>query len=182
MRVFPVVLLLATAVAPAIAQQFGPAESLAPYIPTPESVVDRMLESAHLKAGETLYDLGSGDGRVLIAAAQKYGAKAVGIELNADLCRKAEQEIKSLGLEDRVRVMHASALRADLSSADVVTMAFLTDSNERMRPHLEKSLRPGTRVISSEFPVKGWKPVEVDRIQGRRVEHVIYVYQMGKTR
>jgi len=156
-------------------------ENLAPYIPTPEAIVDRMLDAAHIKAGEIVYDLGSGDGRVVIAAAQKYGAKAVGVEIRPDLCRQAEARIRSLGLEDRVRMVEGSALRVDLSPADVVTMYFLTTSNERLKPNLEK-MKSGSRVVSNEFPVKGWKPLEVVHVKNGSMEHSIYVYQIGRTR
>src|SRR5436853_2205003 len=162
------------------AQKFG-AENLAPSIPTPQIVVERMLEAAHIKAGEVVYDLGSGDGRVIITAAQKYGARAVGVEIQPDLCRKARERVQSLGLADRVSVMEGSALRVDFSPADVVTMYFLTSSNDRLRPNLEKYLKVGARVVSNEFPVRGWKPAEVVHIKAGKMEHTIDVYQMGRT-
>src|ERR1035438_6149661 len=104
---------------PAAAQKFGPTENLGPDIPTPQSVVDRMLEAGRVKPGETVYDLGSGDGRIVITAAQKYGAKAVGIEILPDLCEKSRERVKALGLEDKVSIVQNSALRVNLSSADV---------------------------------------------------------------
>ena len=94
MRVFSIALLVLSGTIPGLAQQFSPAENLGPNIPTPQVVVDRMLDLAHVKPGETVYDLGSGDGRVLITAAQKYGARAVGIEIDPDLCEKARQHVK----------------------------------------------------------------------------------------
>src|SRR6202163_3074893 len=115
MRAFPIAVLLTASALPAIAQKFGAAENLAPYIPTPQIVVERMLEAGRVKPGEMVYDLGSGDGRVVITAAQKFGARAVGVELLPDLCRKTEERIKALGLEDRVRMVEGSALRVDLS-------------------------------------------------------------------
>jgi ubiquinone/menaquinone biosynthesis C-methylase UbiE len=181
MRPYAIALLFASAAIPGAAQKFGAAENLAPYIPTPESIVDHMLDAAHIKAGEVVYDLGSGDGRVVIAAVQKYGAKAVGVEIRPDLCRQAQLRIKALGLEDRVTMVEGSALRVDLSPADVVTMYFLTTSNERMKPNLER-MKPGSRVISNEFPIKGWKPLEVVHVKTGSMEHSIYVYQIGHTR
>jgi predicted RNA methylase len=180
MRVFPIALLLAAGTFPAGAQQFGTAENLAPYIPTPQEAVDRMLEAAHVKPGDVVYDLGSGDGRIVIAAAQKFGARGVGVEIRPDLCRRAKERIKSLGLEDRVSMVEGSALRVDLSAADVVTMYLLTSSNERLKPNLEKYLKPGSRVVSYEFPIKGWKPVEAIVLQTGKTEHLIYVYEMGR--
>jgi len=124
MRLFPTALLLVSAVWPVAAQKFGTAENLAPYIPTPQIVVEKMLEAGRVKPGDMVYDLGSGDGRVVITAAQKFGARAVGVEILPDLCQKASDKIKALGLEDRVSMIEGSALRVDLSPADVVTMFF----------------------------------------------------------
>jgi ubiquinone/menaquinone biosynthesis C-methylase UbiE len=181
MRALPIALAAALASAAASAQQFGPAENLAPYIPSPQSIVEKMLEAGHVRPGMTVYDLGSGDGRIVITAAQKFGAKAVGVELRADLCRIATERIKALGLEDRVRMVQGSALRVDLSPADVVTMYLLTSSNERMKPNLEKYLKPGARVVSNQFPIKGWKPVETVKAQAGSMEDTIYVYEIGHT-
>ena len=178
---FGAVLAAAVFALPLSAQQFGTAENLAPDVPTPQPIVERMLEAGHVKAGELVYDLGSGDGRVVITAAQKFGAKAVGIEIRPDLCRIATERIKAAGLEDRVKIVQGSALRVDLSPADVVTMFLLTTSNERLKPALEKYLRPGTRVVSNQFPIKGWKPVETVRARAGTMSYSIYVYEIGRT-
>jgi len=182
MRAFPFALLIASASFPALAQKFGPAENLAPYIPTPENLVQKMLEAGHVKPGDVVYDLGSGDGRIVIMAAQKFGARAVGVEIQPDLVRKAQERIRALGLEDRVTMIEGSALHVDLSQANVVTMCLLTSSNERLKPNLERYLKAGARVVSNEFPVRGWKAVEVLMIKGGSTEHRIYVYEIGKTR
>ena len=179
MRLIASLLLLVTAAA---AQQFGPAENLGPAISTPQIIVDRMLDAAQVKPGEMLYDLGSGDGRILITAVQKYGARAVGIEIDPDMVEKSLRRIHSLGLDDRITVEHASALRADLRPADVVTMFFLTSTNEKLKPNLEKCLRPGTRVVSNQFPIKGWKPAEAVIVKMGSMEHTIYLYRIGQTR
>src|SRR5690242_19015200 len=125
MHVFRIALLLVSTALPCIAQKFGAAENLAPYIPTPQIIVERMLEFGRVKPGDVVYDLGSGDGRIVITAAQKFGARGVGVEINPDLCRKAMQRIQTLGLSDRVRMVEDSALRIDLSEANVVTMYLL---------------------------------------------------------
>jgi ubiquinone/menaquinone biosynthesis C-methylase UbiE len=161
-------------------QQFGKFENLAPPIPSPQAVVERMLELARIKPGEVVYDLGSGDGRIVITAAQRFGARGVGVELSASLYREASLRIQALGLEDRVKMVHGSALRVDLSGADVVTMYLLTSSNERLRPNLEKYLKPGARVVSNEFPVKGWKPREVVEMKTGGMTRHIYVYEIGR--
>ena len=181
MQLLAIALTAAFVASPAYSQQFGTAENLAPYIPTPQGIVEKMLEAGHVKAGELVYDLGSGDGRVVITAAQKFGARAVGVELRADLCRIAADRIKALGLDDRVRMLQGSALRVDLSPADVVTMFLLTSSNERMKPKLEKDLKPGARVVSNQFPIKGWKPADVVKAKAGTMEHTIYVYEIGRS-
>src|ERR1041384_338388 len=182
MRIFQFALLAGSIALPAFAQKFGTMENLAPYIPTPEPIVIRMLEAGHVKPDDVVYDLGSGDGRIVIMAAQKFGARAVGVEIVPDLCRKAMQRIKSLGLEDRVQMLEDSVFRVDLSPATVVTMFFLTSSNERLKPNLEKFLRPGARVVSNEFPIRGWKPTEVVHVKNGAMDHSIYVYSIGKNK
>jgi protein-L-isoaspartate O-methyltransferase len=180
MRISSLALLLTGISVPSFAQQFGPAENLAPYIPTPQVIVEKMLESAHVKPGETVYDLGSGDGRILFTAVQEFGARAVGIEILPELCEKAREHVHAMGLDDKIRVIQGSALRVDLSPADVVTMYLLTGSNERLRPTLEKYLHPGARVVSNQFPVKGWKPSEIVHVKDGSMEHTIYVYAVEK--
>jgi predicted RNA methylase len=179
MRALAIALFAVSAASPAYSQYFG-GENLGPDVPTPQVVVERMLESGHVKPGDMVYDLGSGDGRIVITAARKFGARAVGVEIRPDLCRKANERIKALGLHDRVKVIEGSALHVDLSPANVVTMVLLTDSNERLRPNLEKYLKAGTRVVSNQFPIKGWRPSEVVRVKAGKMEHTIYVYEMGK--
>ena len=182
MRLLSAALFFSFATLPSLAQKFGPMENLGPSIPTPEFLVDRMLEAARVKPGDTVYDLGSGDGRIVITAAQKYGAKAVGVELRPDLCDKARERVKELGLEDKVTIMEGSALHVDLSGADVVTMYFLTSSNERLRPNLERWLKPGARVVSNQFPIKGWRASETVRVKAGTMEHTLYVYELGHVR
>jgi predicted RNA methylase len=181
MRSFTFAILL-TASLPAFAQKLNPVENLGPDVPTPQSVVERMLEAGRVKATDTVYDLGSGDGRIVIAAAQIYGAKAVGVELRPDFCEKARERVKTLGLDDKVSIVEGNVLHVDLSSADVVTMYFPTSSNELLRPNLERWLKPGARVVSNQFPVKGWKAAQVVRVKSGSMEHTIYVYEVGKTK
>ena len=180
MRVLSSALFLTVAAGSAFAQQFGAAENLGPSIPTPQAVVDRMLQAARVKPGEMVYDLGSGDGRIVITAAQKFGARAVGVEIDPIQCRKAVDRVKTLGLADMVSIVEGSALRIDLRPADVVTMFFLTLSNERLKPNLEKQLKQSARVVSTEFPIKGWKPAEVVTVKIGAMEHSIYLYEMSR--
>jgi ubiquinone/menaquinone biosynthesis C-methylase UbiE len=179
-RRFPAVFwCLAILVLPAAAQRLDRAKSLAPYVPSPQVIVEKMLRAADLKPGETLYDLGCGDGRVLITAAQKFGAKAVGVELSAELAAAATERVRELGLQRRVRVIHGDLMEADLSGADVVTIYLLTLSNERLKPNLEKYLRKGARVVSHDFQVRGWNPARVEKAEMYHRTHFIYVYEMS---
>lgn len=182
MQVLRYALLLTVTAVGSLAQSFGAGENLAPYIPTPQAIVERMLEAGHVTAADVVYDLGSGDGRVVITAAQKFGARAVGVEGMPELCRQARAHIRALGLDDRVQIVEDNVFHVNLSPATVVTMFFLTSSNERLRPKLEKYLRPGARVVSNQFPIHGWKPVEVVHVKHGRMDHSIFVYQIGKTR
>ncbi len=154
------------------------ADSLAPYVVSPQQVVDRMLEIADLKSGETVYDLGSGDGRILITAAQHFRAKGVGIEIEEALVRSSEERIASLGLQNRIRIIHADLRNVDLSPADVVTMYLMTESNESLRPKLEKSLHPGARVVSHDYKVPGWKANREEKAEAYAHGHMIYLYVM----
>lgn len=172
------VLLALGACAPAYCQQFS-RDSLAPYIPSPQEVVERMLTAARVKPDELVYDLGSGDGRIIITAAQKFMARAVGVELRGDLCKSTQARIKELGLADRVRLIHENMLKVDLSDADVVTLYLLTSSNERLRPNLEKYLKPGARVVSNDYEIRGWTPSGIVPITAGGVLHYIYVYEIG---
>jgi SAM-dependent methyltransferase len=177
MRIFSITLLLTGLCVASFAQSLASTDNLAPYIPTPQIIVEKMLESAHVRPGEVVYDLGSGDGRILFTAVQEYGAKAVGIEILPELCDKTRERARSMGLDDKIRVIQASVLRVDLSPADVVTMYLLTGSNERLRPNLEKYLKPGSRVVSNQFPIKGWKPAEVVHVKDGSMDHTIFVYR-----
>jgi SAM-dependent methyltransferase len=155
-------------------------DSLAPYIPSPQILVDRLLEAARLRPGELVYDLGSGDGRIVITAAQKYKARGVGVELSHKLFKAASERVKELGLDHQVRFVHENLLKVDISPADVVTIYLLTASNELLRPNLEKYLRPGARVVSLDFEIRGWTPTRVDTVEADRRMHRIYLYEVKK--
>jgi ubiquinone/menaquinone biosynthesis C-methylase UbiE len=160
---------------PAFAQQ---AERLAPFVPSPQTVVDRMLEIADLKPGETVYDLGCGDGRILFTAAREFRAKAVGVELSDPLVKQGREQAKRLGLENRVTIVQGDLLKADLRPADVVTIYLLTEANDQLKPLFERSLHPGARVVSHDFKIRGWKPDRVDEVVVSGRAHKIYVYIM----
>ena len=163
----------------ALAAQVGDySKNLAPYVPSPRPVVERMLEAAEVKPNETVYDLGSGDGRVLIMAAKKFKANSVGIEISPKLVASANRTIKQEGLEGKCKVIQGDLREVDFSPADVVVLYLLTSSNELLRPSLEKSLKPGARVVSHDFEMRGWNPTRVVRAEAHGRVHSIYVYEM----
>jgi predicted RNA methylase len=154
-------------------------EKLAPYYPTPETIVEEMLQLGGLKAGEKMFDLGSGDGRIVIMAARKYHADATGIEFDRDLWRQSSDRIKGLDLSKTARIINGDILKQDVSSADLVTVYLLPASNEKVRPMLEKQLRKGTRVVAHDFEIAGWESVEVRQIEddGEGRSHTLYLYK-----
>lgn len=179
MRVFAGAFILSLAVAvSAAAQSSWYAKMLAPDVTSPQEIVDRMLEIANVKPGETVYDLGCGQGRVLITAVQRFHAKAVGVELDDRLFRRATDQVALLGLQNRIKLIHGDLLEVDLSPADVVTVYLMTGSNESLRPRLEKYLRPGARVVSHDYKVPGWVPNQVEEPEAVSRSHKIYLYVM----
>jgi protein-L-isoaspartate O-methyltransferase len=154
-------------------------EKLAPYFPTPETIVEKMLQLGGLKAGEKMFDLGSGDGRIVIMAAQKYHADATGIEFERDLWRQSMDRIKSLGLQKTARIIHGDILKQDVSSADLVTVYLLPVSNDKVRSMLEKQLGKGARVVAHDFEIAGWTPEKVQHVEddGEGRSHTLYLYR-----
>jgi len=151
--------------------------SIAPFVQTPLEVAKKMLELSKIKEGDTLYDMGCGDGRLIILAGKDIGAKATGIELREDLVERARTEIKRLNVEDKVRVIQGNFFDVNISDADVITLYLTSSANERLRPKLESELKQGARVVSHDFKVPGWKPSAVyDELLG----HTIYTYRIGE--
>lgn len=154
-------------------------EKLAPYYPTPALVVEKMLKLGELKPGEKMFDLGSGDGRIVIMAAKEFKADATGVELDADLYKQSMDRIKKLGLEKSARIIHGDILRQDYSSADLVTIYLLPTSNDKVRPLLEKQLKKGARVVCHDFDMSEWTPDQVEHIEddGEGRSHTLYLYR-----
>ncbi len=153
--------------------------NLAPYVIAPTHAVDRMLEMANPKPGEVLYDLGCGEGSILIKAAQKYNVKAVGIEISGHLAQAAAEKVRKNGLQDRIKIIHGDFMRANLSEANVVTLYLATTANDTLRPNLERFLRPNTRVVSYDYPIPGWKAVDTSESSGSQgATHMIYLYEV----
>lgn len=147
---------------PSFAPQTFAQGSLAPFVATPPDVVDRMLTLAKVGPDDVVYDLGCGDGRIVIAAAQKFGARGVGVDIDAKLINQAEANAKAAGVERRVRFVLEDALKVDVSDATVVTLYLLSASNIKLRPILTKQLRRGARIVSHSFAIGDWEPDVVD--------------------
>jgi SAM-dependent methyltransferase len=152
-----VVVLVSTAIVTA------QAPSLAPFVGTPPDVVERMLTMAGTKPGDVVYDLGCGDGRIVITAAQKFGARGVGVDIDPLLLARAEADARAAGVSDRVVFRLQDAMTVDVSDASVVTLFLLAASNARLRPILTSTLRPGARIVTHNYPLGGnWEPSVVD--------------------
>ncbi len=136
------------------------AERDVPFVPTPQSVVDEMLRLANIDSNDTLYDLGSGDGRIVITAAQRYGARGVGVDSDPERIRESNENAQKAGVADRVRFIQGDLFDADLSDASAVTLYLLPSVNERLRPKLLAELPPGTPVVSHSFDMGMWEPDE----------------------
>jgi protein-L-isoaspartate O-methyltransferase len=160
-------------------EKTGAVEKLAPYYPTPETIVQKMLQLGGLKAGEKMFDLGSGDGRIVIMAAEKFHANAVGVELDKDLYRESTDKIQSLRLQKTARIINGDILQQDYSSADLITVYLLPMSNDKVRPILDKQLKKGTRIVAHDFEFKDWKPEKVESIEddGEGRSHTLYLYR-----
>ncbi|TRO46544.1 methyltransferase domain-containing protein [Candidatus Bathyarchaeota archaeon] len=154
--------------------------SVAPYVPTPHNVVESMLTLAHASSEDVVYDLGCGDGRILMAAVEGFGAKkAVGYDLNPKMCGRVRLMVDEKGLSDRIEVVNGNFFLADLSGASLVTLYLTTSGNSKLRPKLEEELAPGSRVVSHDFPIHGWTTVKKDPPEHYVVgSHKIYVYSI----
>ncbi len=154
-------------------------EKLAPYYPTPETVVDKMLKLGDLKPGEKTFDLGSGDGRIVIMAAKKYKADATGIEMDKDLVKQSNEGIQSAGVQKTARIINGDIFKQDYSSANLVTVYLLPMSNDKVRPMLEQQLKKGTRIVSHDFEFKDWKAEKIENIDddGEGRSHTLFLYR-----
>ena len=146
------------------AQQEGVQRDV-PYVPSPSEIVETMLKLGEVKRGDILYDLGCGDGRIVITAARKIGARATGVDIDPERIKEAEANASQAGLSDRVRFIQKNLFDADINDATVVTLYLLPEVNLKLRPKLLKDLKVGTRIVSHQFDMGDWKPdkkVEMD--------------------
>jgi cyclopropane fatty-acyl-phospholipid synthase-like methyltransferase len=154
---------------------------IAPFVPSPIVVIERMLKLADLKAGEVMFDMGAGDGRTVIMAAKNFGARGVGIELREDLAKKALSGIHENGLSDRVTIVNGDIFTVNITSADVVFLYLTTSANEKIRHKMENDLKKGVRVVSHDYEIIGWKPEKIESFcenpQLGYPSHTLYLYK-----
>lgn len=157
--------------------------SLAPYVVTPPEVVEEMLKLAELRKGDLVYDLGSGDGRIVLTAARRYGARGAGFELDPDLVRRARDDARRAGVEGLAEFHHQDVMTVDLTPATVVTIYLSREANQLLRPRLVSQLRPGSRVVSHDFDMGDWPPVRILRVRddsGR--DHSLFLWRIPERR
>jgi tRNA G37 N-methylase Trm5 len=139
------------------------------YVPTPQDVVDEMLKLAKVGAGDVLYDLGSGDGRIAVTAAKRYGIRAYGIDIDPQRVQEANENARKNGVTQLVQFRHEDLFKADFSEASVVTLYLLPDLNVKLRPRLLAELKPGTRIVSHQFDMGTWQPERKLELNGRTI-------------
>lgn len=144
------------------------------YVPTPQAVVDAMLKMADVHKGDVLYDLGSGDGRIVVTAARNFGVRGVGIDINPVRIAEANANAKASGVTNLVAFKNEDLFEADIKEASVVTLYLLTSLNLKLRPKLLQDLKPGTRIVSQTFDMGDWKPEKEDMVEG----HNIYLWRV----
>jgi len=168
-KVSSLLLLSGLALAPAFAQEKKLRDPDVIFVPTPQNVVDEMLKLAQVHKGDVVYDLGCGDGRLVVTAAKQYGVRAVGIDINPVRIKESEENARQAGVTDRVSFRNEDLFEADIKEATVVTLYLLQSLNEKLRPKLWKDLKPGTRIVSHTFDMGDWKPEKEMEIEGRRI-------------
>ena len=140
-----------------------------PYVPTTQKVVDAMLKMANVKGNDVLYDLGCGDGRIVITAAKKFGATGTGIDIDPQRIKEAKANAEEAGVNDKVNFIQGNLFEADFSKASVVTLYLLPSVNLKLRPQLLKQLKPGTRIVSHAFDMGDWKPEKTETVDGSTI-------------
>ena len=153
----------------ALAQQSKPPSPDIHYVPTSNGVAEAMLKLATTTSADIVYDLGSGDGRIVIAAAKKYGARGVGIEIDAELIKEATRNAAKAGVADKVTFRQDDLFKADVSEATVVTLYLSNSINMRLRTILQRQLKPGARIVSHRFSMGDWKPEAERRLEGTTI-------------
>jgi hypothetical protein len=165
------------------AQEGLESKKIVPYVPTPQDVVDKMLELAQVKKGDVVYDLGSGDGRIVVTAAKKYGVRAIGFEIDPERIKESHENIKKAGVDHLVQIREQDIMTVDLSEATVLTMYLLPEVNLRLKPAIQRQMKPGSRVVSHDFDMADWKPDRTERIKDSSGwDHTIYLWRIGSAK
>jgi tRNA G37 N-methylase Trm5 len=152
---------------------------IVPYVPTPQEVVDRMLDLAQVKKGDVVYDLGSGDGRIVVTAAKKFGVKAIGFEIDPQRIKESHENIKKAGVEKLVEIRQQDIRNVDLSEATVLTMYLLPEVNLMIRPNIWKHMKAGSRIVSHDFDMGDWKPLKTEHVKdGPNWDHTLYLWHV----
>ncbi|MBM4070539.1 MAG: TIGR03000 domain-containing protein [Planctomycetes bacterium] len=150
------------------------------YVPTDQDIVEKMLEMAKVTAKDVVYDLGCGDGRIVVTAAKKFGARGVGIDIDPERVRESRANVKKQKVEKLVEIRQGDALKvADLSRATVVTLYMLPEFQKQLVPILKRELKPGSRIASHDYILPGWKEEQVINAQGGYRQHTLYIYLIG---
>jgi SAM-dependent methyltransferase len=156
-------------------------ERLAPSSATPQDVVDRMLTMARVGPNDVVYDLGCGDGRIVIAAALKFGARGMGVDIDPTLVARAQADARAAGVAERATFVVQDAMTVDVAPATVVTLYLLAASNAKLRPVLMKQLRSGARIVSHNYPIGDWEPEQVDTFKDARgTTRTLFLWTMRK--
>jgi len=175
---FTLSLAIAVPAAPALAGQQSPTAAIRTsplrtpdvhFVPTPEAVVQQMLKVSNVSKNDVIYDLGSGDGRIVITAAKEYGARGTGIDIDPQRIKEATENAKQAGVSDRVRFLNQDLFETNFSEATVVTLYLLPSLNLKLRPKLLAELKPGTRIVSHAFDMGDWAPEQTLDVDGRKV-------------
>ena len=154
-------------------------KKIVPYVPTPQEGEDPMLKIEKVKKGDVVYDLGSGDGRIVVTAAKKYGVKAIGFEIDPERIKESAENIKKAGVGDLVEIRQQDIRTVDLSQASVLTMYLLPEANLMIRPNIWKQMKPGSRVVSHDFDMGDWKPLKKENIKDASSwDHTLYLWHV----
>jgi SAM-dependent methyltransferase len=161
---------------PSYSQATGQPRDLdVPYVPTPQPVVDEMLKLAQVKKEDVVYDLGCGDGRIVVTAAKQFGARGIGVDIDPERIKDSKANAQKAGVTDRVKFVQSDLFKMDLKEATVVTLYLLPEINLKLRPKLFRELKPGTRIVSHDFDMNEWKPEKTVRVRADR-EHTLYFW------
>jgi 16S rRNA G966 N2-methylase RsmD len=154
-----------------------------PYVPTKELVVDKMLEMADVKGTDVLWDLGSGDGRIPITAAKRFGTRGVGVDIDPERVKEANENARKNNVTDKVRFIEEDLFNVDFSEATVVTLYLLPEVNLRLRPKLLDSLKPGTRIVSHNYDMGNWQPEKVEVVKmSDNDDHIVYFWRVPENK